>query len=104
MYKFKWLAVNTAFLATVYYGIFEDIEGIRNLMYALVYVSAISNIAIHFLDDLEYMPRTMSRSISLTLDMFVLGIFIYSSFWVTALIYLIGVASLEAYWNNESST
>jgi hypothetical protein len=102
MKKLKWILLNGVFMAAVYFGFYQDIEGAYNIAMGIAWLSII--VSFMLMGDeaqkrLKTHGRSMPKSINLSSDTIILFSFAWHGAVFTAIGYFIHMAITEHAWN-----
>lgn len=104
MKLFRWILLNSLFVATIYYGLFEEVEGAKNVALGMAWVSIFLSFflptekAVEATKDLK---RTVPAWISVTLDIVVTLAFLWCGYAVTAALYFLHILLTEVFWRKK---
>ena len=108
MKQFKYFIINGIFAACIYFGLFENIEGAKNLTLFIAWLSIIMSMFMLTDAAQEALVKqggpSVPRWFDITLDIAVIGIFVWLNWTWTAAGYTLHMFMLIAAWQEVEKT
>ena len=107
MKQFKYFLMNGIFVACIYFGLFENIEGAKNLTLFIAWFTSIMSL---FLltnaaqENLVKVGKAVPRWLDVTLDISIIATFVWFNWVWTGVAYTIHLLMVVAAWQEVEKT
>lgn len=97
----RYIVFNLIFAACIYFGLFEGVEGAKNVVLFVAWLSGIVSLVClsdTVVEAMKDQQPSVPRWIDIIYDIFIVAVFVWFAYWLTAIVYMIHIILLQGMW------